>query len=89
MHCFTLLRRFRFGSRDEEIEWERISAKNALKFKEMVEGGHHIPDELRRKIEEKVDRSPAEEELLKKAKRAANKRDKVRFSFVSFWHWSS
>jgi len=68
---------FRFDSRQEEIQWERLSAKNALKFKEMVESGLFIPDELRRKIEEKVDRSPAEEELLKKAKKAAVKREKV------------
>jgi len=48
-------------------------------YKEKVESGEFVPDELRRKIEEKLERTPQEEELLKKAKAAAAKRDKVQW----------
>ncbi len=68
---------FRFDSREEEIQWERATAKNALKFKEKVESGEFIPDAVRRKIEEKLQRTPEEEAILRKEKQTAIKKEKV------------
>ncbi len=69
----------RFDSKDSEIQWERATAKNALKFKEKVESGEFIPDEVRRKIEEKTQRTPEEEEILRKEKESAARKEKVSF----------
>lgn len=59
------------------MQWERATAKNALLFKEKVESGEFIPEEIRRKIEMKVNRTPEEEEILKRAKQLDKRREKV------------
>ena len=79
----------KFDSKDAEIQWEKATAKNALKFKEKVESGEFIPEEIRKKIEQKAVRTPKEEEILKKEKVLACRKEKVRcvaFSriFLSF-----
>lgn len=66
-----------FDSKDAEIQWERATAKNALKFKEAVESGKYIPEEIRVKLEQKVVRTPQEEEVLAKERQAALRREKV------------
>jgi hypothetical protein len=73
-----------FRSRDAEIQWDRATAKNALKFKEKVESGEFIPEEVRRKLEQKVERTKEENEILKKGKQIANKQEKVRMGWIIF-----
>merc|ERR1711997_1372855 len=43
----------KFDSKDAEIQWEKATAKNALKFKQSVESGEFIPEEIKKKIEAK------------------------------------
>ena len=40
-----------------QVQWERATANNALKFKESVESGQFIPEEIRKKLEQKVNRN--------------------------------
>lgn len=69
----------KFDSKEAEVQWERATAKNALKFKEKVESGLFVPDEIRRKLEQKVNRTPQEEEILLKDKQLSNRKEKVRW----------
>ena len=66
-----------FDSKDEEIEWSRKAAKNILKFKKIVESGLFIPVEITRKLVEKADRTPLEDEILANEKTIANRKEKV------------
>lgn len=66
-----------FDSKEQEIEWDRQSAKNALKFKDLVESGQFIPDEIFKKLEAKVKRTPEEEEILRQALEISNFNEKV------------
>jgi hypothetical protein len=66
-----------FNSKEAEIEWDKQTARNALKFKELVETGQFIPDEIRQKLEAKTNRSPQEEEILKNEKLLSNRKEKV------------
>ncbi len=66
-----------FESKEQELEWDRTSAKNALKFKQLVESGQFIPDEIRQKLENKLKRTPEEEQILKQGLELANHREKV------------
>ena len=59
------------------MQWERATARNALKFKESVESGQFIPEEIRRKLEQKDNRTPQEEEILLKEKQMASRKEKV------------
>jgi len=68
-----------FESNDAEVQWERATANNALKFKESVESGQFIPEEIRKKLEQKVNRTPQEEEILQKEKQMQSRKEKVRF----------
>ena len=42
-----------------------------------MEEGEVIPEEIRKRIEEKVNRSPEEEEILAKAREINNRKEKV------------
>lgn len=66
-----------FESKEAEIQWEKVTAKNALKFKDKVESGQFIPDEIRKKLEQKLNRTPEEEEILRKERELSNKKEKV------------
>ena len=66
-----------FDSKDEEIEWSRKAAKNILKFKKIVESGLFIPVEITRKLVEKANRTPLEDEILANEKTIANRKEKV------------
>jgi len=68
-----------FESQDAEVQWERATANNALKFKESVESGQFIPEEIRKKLEQKVNRTPQEEEILQKEKQMQSRKEKIRF----------
>merc|ERR1712156_795873 len=61
------------------VQWERATANNALKFKESVESGQFIPEEIRKKLEQKVNRTPQEEEILQKEKQMQSRKEKVRW----------
>lgn len=69
----------KFDSKDAEVQWERATANNALKFKESVESGQFIPEEIRKKLEQKINRTPQEEEILQKEKQMQSRKEKVRF----------
>jgi len=68
-----------FESKDAEVQWERATANNALKFKESVESGQFIPEEIRKKLEQKINRTPQEEEILQKEKQMQSRKEKVRW----------
>ena len=66
-----------FDSKEAEVQWERATAKNALKFKEKVESGVFIPEEILKKLNDKVERTEQEEEILKKEKKLSIMNEKV------------
>lgn len=68
----------KFDSKDAEVQWERATANNALKFKETVESGQFLPPEIRQKLEEKIYRTPQEEEILQKEKLLQSRKEKTR-----------
>ena len=68
----------KFDSKDAEIQWDKATARNALKFKQSVESGEFIPEEIKKKIEAKSVRTEKEEELLRKEKVLAGRKEKVR-----------
>ena len=70
----------KFDSKEAEIQWEKATATNALKFKTSVESGEFIPEEIAKKIAEKAQRTPKEEEILKKEKVLSVRKEKVRRS---------
>jgi len=69
----------KFDSKDAEIQWEKATAKNALKFKQSVESGEFIPEDIKKKLEEKTNRTPQEQEVLNKEKTLAARKEKVRW----------
>eukprot|EP00096_Caligus_rogercresseyi_P006548 TRINITY_DN2306_c0_g1_i1.p1 TRINITY_DN2306_c0_g1~~TRINITY_DN2306_c0_g1_i1.p1 ORF type:complete len:729 (+),score=300.56 TRINITY_DN2306_c0_g1_i1:291-2477(+) len=68
-----------FESKEAELQWEKTTARNALKFKERVESGDFIPDEVRIKLQEKLNRTEEEERILKKAKLNSLKMERIRW----------
>ena len=70
-HCLILLKI------SIQVQWERATANNALKFKESVESGQFIPEEIRKKLEQKINRTPQEEEILQKEKQMQSRKEKV------------
>jgi len=69
----------KFDSKDAEIQWDKATARNALKFKQSVESGEFIPEEIKKKIEAKSVRTEKEEELLRKEKVLAGRKEKIRW----------
>ena len=67
-----------FESRADEVEWDRIAAKNALRLKKLVESGQYIPPEILQKLQSKVNRTPEEEAILKHNIEISNIKEKVR-----------
>jgi len=68
-----------FESKAHEVEWDRISAKNALRLKLLVETGQYIPPEILQKLEAKVNRTPEEEAILKHNIEISNIKEKMRW----------
>ena len=66
-----------FDSKEEEVKWEKQSANDAMKFKKKVESGQHIPAEVLTRIKSKSEKTPQEEEILRKEKEMSNHREKV------------
>lgn len=71
-----------FDSKEDEVKWEKQSASDALKFKKKVESGQHIPAEVLTRIRSKSEKTPQEEEILRKEKEMSNRIEKKRFLFV-------
>ena len=67
-----------------QVQWERATANNALKFKESVESGQFIPEEIRKKLEQKINRTPQEEEILQKEKQMQSRKEKVSSNTISY-----
>ena len=55
-----------FPSNEAKIEWELASARKALKFKKRVESGEFVPQEIKKKLEEKEKLSDEGKALLEK-----------------------
>ena len=69
-------------TRSLEVEWDRQTVKNALRFKRLVETGQFIPNEILQKLEAKANRTPEEEDILKHNIEISNIKEKVRlFSY--------
>ena len=65
-------------TRSLEVEWDRQTVKNALRFKHLVETGQFIPNEILQKLEAKANRTPEEEDILKHNIEISNIKEKVR-----------
>ena len=73
-----------------QVQWERATANNALKFKESVESGQFIPEEIRKKLEQKVNRTPQEEEILQKYKAFKSEGDELMGKYcLNDFNWPS
>ena len=66
-----------FQTKEQEILWEKESAKVAIKWKENVDTGKLIPKEVLTKIRNKLDKTPQEEQIISSEKEMANQREKV------------
>ena len=73
-----------FDSKEEEVKWEKQSANDAMKFKKKVESGQHIPAEVLTRIKSKSEKTPQEEEILRKEKEMSNHREKVSIYFTLY-----
>ena len=82
----NIFRPVKFDSKEAEIQWEKATATNALKFKTSVESGEFIPEEIAKKIAEKAQRTPKEEEILKKEKVLSVRKEKVRQAFFGSFY---
>jgi len=68
-----------FESKAQEVEWDRIAAKNALRLKLLVETGQYIPPEILQKLEAKANRTQEEEAILKHNIEISNIKEKMRW----------
>jgi len=71
-----------FESLEEEVEWDRLSAKNALRFKKLIESGQYIPAEILSRIEEKINRTPEDDAVIRQFLKMSNIREKVGTFFL-------
>merc|ERR1712029_1085236 len=69
----------RWESNTQKIQWELATARNALKFKEQVETGKYIPEEVRKKLEGQTDLTEEEKEICKRAAILTKRRKKLGF----------
>merc|ERR1711953_1452539 len=67
----------RWENGQQKLQWELATARNALKFKKQVEGGLYVPEEVRKKLEEKTQLSKEEEEVLRQAAELAKRMKKL------------
>ena len=66
-----------FQTKEQEILWEKESAKVAIRWKENVDTGKLIPKEVLTKIKNKLEKTPQDEAIISTEKEMANKREKV------------
>lgn len=67
----------RWENNQQKLLWELATARNALKFKQQVEGGMFIPEEVRKKLEEKTVLSAEEDQVLRRAATLAKRKKKL------------
>ena len=68
---------FRWENGQQKLQWELATARNALKFKKQVESGLCVPEEERKKLEEKTNLSKEEEGVLRQAAELSKRRKKL------------
>jgi len=69
----------RWESSQQKVHWELATARNALRFKQQVEGGQCVPEEVRRKLEEKASLTEEEEAVLRRAALLGKRRKKLQW----------
>jgi len=69
----------RWESSAQKVQWELATARNAIKFKEQVESGKYIPEEVMKKLDGQTDLSPEEKEVCKRAAVLVKRRKKIAF----------
>jgi len=69
----------RWESNVQKVQWELATARNAIKFKDQVEGGKYIPEEVMKKLEGQTELSPEEREVCKRAAVLVKRRNKIAF----------
>jgi len=67
----------RWENGQQKLQWELATARNALKFKKQVENGLCVPEEVRKKLEEKTHLSKEEEAVLRQAAELSKRRKKL------------
>eukprot|EP00092_Neocalanus_flemingeri_P004329 GFUD01004654.1.p1 GENE.GFUD01004654.1~~GFUD01004654.1.p1 ORF type:complete len:485 (+),score=184.73 GFUD01004654.1:81-1457(+) len=67
----------RWESNTQKIQWELATARNAVKFKEQVENGNYIPEEVMKKLEGQTELSPEEREVCRRAAVLVKRRNKI------------
>ena len=67
-----------FDSKEAEVQWERASALNALKFISYVESDNFVPHEVRLKLEEKTSSTPEEQKFLESIRKSSLKQEKLK-----------
>ena len=55
-----------FASKEDAKQWEEKSARDALKFKQLVEAGKYVPEEVVQRLEQKEHKTMAEQGILNK-----------------------
>ena len=69
----------RWENGQQKLQWELATARNALKFKKQVESGLCVPEEVRKKLEEKTNLSKEEEAVLRQAAELIKRRKKLQW----------
>lgn len=69
----------RWESNTQKIQWELATARNALKFKQQVEAGKYIPEEVRKKLEGQTELTEEEREICVRAAILTKRRKKLSF----------
>eukprot|EP00088_Acartia_fossae_P008305 TRINITY_DN1395_c0_g1_i7.p1 TRINITY_DN1395_c0_g1~~TRINITY_DN1395_c0_g1_i7.p1 ORF type:complete len:465 (+),score=147.97 TRINITY_DN1395_c0_g1_i7:47-1441(+) len=68
-----------FPSEEAKLEWERASAKKALKFKKRIENGEFVPGEIKKKLEQLAKLTPEEREQMDRERRLKKSQEKLRW----------
>lgn len=67
----------RWESNSQKIQWELATARNAVKFKQQVESGNYIPEEVIKKLEGQTELSSEEKEVCRRAAVLVKRRNKI------------
>jgi len=69
----------RWESNVQKIQWELATARNAVRFKDQVESGKYIPEEVLKKLEGKTELTAEEKEICKRAAILIKRKNKITF----------
>jgi len=67
----------RWDSNEQKIQWELGTARNALLFKDRVEAGKYIPEEVWKMLEAKTELTEEETEIFRRAAILVKRRKKI------------